>query len=126
MPQDVISFMERLNEYGVFGYIWILFVSFWAGTVRYLTSLKGNKPTFFGWIIETIISGFVGIIVAMTCQYFKVDFLLTSAITGIAAHNGTRSIYLVGEIIKKNTNLIGSVIEEPEQYSKTLYSRKKD
>ncbi|WP_375183165.1 phage holin family protein, partial [Marinobacter sp.] len=47
----------------------LLLVSFWAGTAKYLTSLNGQKPTIFGWLSETCVSGFVGIIAAMTCQY---------------------------------------------------------
>ena len=108
MPQDTLSFIQRLQEYGVLGYLWILIISFWAGTAKYLVSLNGQKPTFLGWLSETCVSGFVGVIAAMTCQYYQLDFLLTSAITGICAHNGTRSLYLIGEILKKNlTNYKG-------------------
>lgn len=113
MPQDSLSFLQRLNEYGYLGYGWILLVSFWAGTAKYLTSLNGKKPNFLGWLTETCVSGFVGVIAAMTCQYYQVDFLLTSAVTGICAHNGTRSLYLIGQLIKKNNPMIGQMIEEP-------------
>ena len=112
MP-DNLSFLQRLHEYGYLGYAWILLVSFWAGTAKYLTSLNGKKPNFIGWLTETCVSGFVGIIAAMTCQYYQVDFLLTSAVTGICAHNGTRSLYLIGQLIKKNTPMISQMIEEP-------------
>lgn len=114
MPQDTLSFVQRLQEYGVLGYVWILIVSVWAGTARYLESLKGKKPTFWGWVTETCISGFVGIIAAMTCQYYQLDFLLTSAITGICAHNGTRSLYLIGQLLKKNTSISSQIVEEPK------------
>ena len=113
MPQDTLSFIQRLQEYGVLGYAWILLVSFWAGTAKYLTNLNGQKPTFLGWLTETCVSGFVGIIAAMTCQYYQLDFLLTSAITGICAHNGTRSLYLIGQLLKKNTPIISQMIDEP-------------
>jgi len=105
MPLDSLSFMQRLQEYGVLGYAWILVLSAWAGTAKYLGSLDGRKPTFLGWLSETCVSGFVGIISAMTCQYYQMDFLLTSAITGICAHNGTRSLYFISEIVKKNTSV---------------------
>lgn len=118
MPQDTLSLIQRFQEYGVFGYGWILFVSFWAGTAKYLSSLDGKKPTFFGWLSETCVSGFVGIITAMTCQYYQLDFLLTSAITGICAHNGTRSLYLIGQLLKKNTPMISSLIQEPTKVKK--------
>jgi hypothetical protein len=125
MPQDSLSFLQRLQEYGVLGYLWLLIVSIWAGTAKYLSSLNGQKPTFFGWLSETVISGFVGVIAAMTCQYYQLDFFITSAITGICAHNGTRSLYLISEILKKNSNSLPRVATEPPSSAK-LMARKKD
>lgn len=101
MPQESLTFIQRVQEFGLLGYAWILILSLWAGTAKYLSSLNGKNPTFWGWMSDTVVSGFVGIMAAMTCQYYQVDFLITSAITGIAAHNGTRSLYLIGEVIKK-------------------------
>ena len=107
MPQQVvqetISFMQRVEEFGIFGYVWILIVSGWAGTARYLASLNGHKPTLLGWVTDTVISGFVGVMAASVCQYYRLDFLLTSAITGISAHNGARSLYIMGSLLKKGT-----------------------
>lgn len=104
MPQDTLSFIQRIQEYGLFGYAWILFLSLLAGTTRYIISLDGKKPSFFGWCAEMIVSAFVGIIAAHVCHYANFDFLLTAAITGICAHNGTRSLYIISEIIKKNSS----------------------
>lgn len=126
MPQDTLSFLQRLEEYGALGYAWILFVSFWAGTVRYLTSLNGKRPTIFGWLSETCVSGFVGIIAAMTCQYYQLDFLLTSAITGICAHNGTRSLYLIGDILKKNTTSLDRIASEHSVDEAARMAKKKE
>ena len=107
MPNDTLSFLQRLQEYGVLGYLWLLVFSVWGGTVRYISDIKrGNKPSFISWLYEACVSGFVGIITAMTCQYYQLGFLLTSAITGMAAHNGTRTLYVLAEIIKKNSNSI--------------------
>ena len=124
MPQDTLSFVQRLQEYGLLGYAWILFVSFWAGTAKYLTSLNGKPPTFFGWLSETCISGFVGVIAAMTCQYYQMDFFLTAAITGICAHNGTRSLYIIGQLLKKNNSELNQVVSEPQV--NTRLSKKKE
>lgn len=124
MPHETLSFMQRLQEYGLLGYAWILLIAFWGGTVRYLTAVKnGEKPSFFGWITETIVSGFVGVIAAMVCQYFEIDFLLTAAITGIAAHNGARSLYIIAEIIKKNTSVVGDISGKPER---SIMARRND
>jgi hypothetical protein len=60
----------------------------------------------------------------MTCQYYQLDFLLTSAITGICAHNGTRSLYLIGQLLKKNTPILNQLAEEPAKAK--LANRKGD
>lgn len=120
MPLDNLSFLQRLTEYGVWGYLWILFISFWGGTVKYLTSLKGRSFNVCEWLSETIISGFVGIVTAMTCQYYQVDFILTSAITGIAAHNGTRSLYLITDFLKKNIGKSFGTTEQEYQSQKPI------
>lgn len=126
MPIESLSFLQRLEEYGILGYAWILIVSFWAGTAKYLTSLNGKKPTLLGWLSETCVSGFVGIISAMTCQYYQLDFLLTSAITGVCAHNGTRSLYLIGQILKKNTASLDELATEPQPNQFIKLNKRKD
>ena len=98
MPQETLTFMARLQEYGAWGYAWIFVISVWAGTVRYLTTLNGERPTRFKWFTETLVSGFVGVLTAMICQYYQVDFLLTSALTGIAAHNGVSTLKIITRI----------------------------
>ena len=116
MPADTtVTVLQRLQEYGFLGYGWILFLSFWAGTSSYLSGLNGDKPTVFGWLSETIISGFVGVVAAMVCQYYHLDFLLTSAITGISAHNGIKSLSVIGNLLKKN--LAQSIPEDQNKSS---------
>lgn len=85
--------------------------------------LDGKRPTFLGWFSDALISGFVGIVVATTCQYYRLDFLITSSITGICAHNGVRSLYLVGEFLKKKSIAI-SVMSEPACPAAILARRK--
>ncbi len=125
MPHETLSFAQRLHEYGYAGYALILFISFWAGTVKYISSLNGDKPKIRDWFFETIISGFVGVITAMVCQYYHLDILLTGAISGIAAHNGTRSLYIIGSIIKKNT-LQAMADPEPDEHESSIMARKAD
>ncbi len=104
MPNESLSFIERISEYGVWSYLIFLIISCWAGTIKFFLDVKkGEKPSFINWLIETSVSGFVGFIFAMSCQYYQVDILLTGVIVGIAAHNGTRSLYFLSNFIKKNT-----------------------
>lgn len=126
MPHDKLSFIQRLMEYGLWGYAWLFVISIWGGTVRYISDIKlGNKPSFISWLYEACISGFVGIITAMTCQYYQLDFFLTSAITGIAAHNGTKSLYVIAELIKKNTCSLSKTEINPNTKSPLLNTKRK-
>ena len=105
MPNESFTVLQKISEYGLLGYAWIVALSIWAGTARYLMYINDNeqKPTFIGWATENVISGFVGIVVALTCQYYSLDFFLTSALTAIGAHNGTRTLYLLTKIIRKRS-----------------------
>ena len=124
MPYEKMSILQRLAEYGLLGYVWILIISVWGGTVRYISDIKrGNKPSFISWLSEACISGFVGIITAMLCSHYNLDFLLTSAITGIAAHNGTRTLFVLAEILKKNSNI---QIESTKLTSESTLRSKQD
>ncbi len=124
MPQETLTFMQRVQEYGLLGYCWIMLISFWAGTARYVVKLNGSTPTFWGWLSDTLVSGFVGVVVAMTCQYYGFDFLLTSAITGICAHNGTRSLYIFGAILRRNGGMVADMID-PSEKDKLRHQPKK-
>lgn len=94
--------VRKLSEYGVVGYSWLLLMAFWGGTTRYLADItkRGEKFSFAGWLIENVICIFCGFVAALACQYSELDFFLTSAITAIAAHNGTRTLYIVSEIVR--------------------------
>ena len=121
MPQDTLSFLQRLHEYGILGYGWLLVLSLWAGTARYLGKLNGKAPTFWGWAAEAVVCAFVGIVTAAICQYYAVDYLLTSAIVAVSAHNGTRSLHIIGKIIKKNAVGISHDNDSPR-----VLARKRD
>lgn len=112
MPDNTLSLLQRIEEYGLLGYAWILVIVLWGSTARYLGSLNGKKATFLGWLTETTICAFVGVVAGMVCQYYELDILLTAAIAGIAAHNGTRSLYFITNIIKKNTASIDGLMDE--------------
>lgn len=111
MPQESIkeslSLLGRIQEFGLLGYGWMLILTFWAGTVKYLTGLDGEKGTLSGWITEVVVCSFVGVVSGMTCQYFGLDQMLTFIIVALSSHQGTRSLYIISGIIKKNFSLTG-------------------
>lgn len=104
MPGDSLNFLQKLSEQGVWNFFIILVLSGWAGTVRWLLNVKGGeKPTVIGWFIETFVSAFVGLLVAFACASYEVGFYMSAVIIAVAAHNGTRTLYLLTSIVKKST-----------------------
>lgn len=99
MPQDSFKFLSEIQSHGVLGYIHILLISLWAGAVRYLSQLSGGKFSFVTMLTEMIISGFVGVMAAMGCQYLELNFYATSVITGVCAHGGTRTLFIMRQLI---------------------------
>lgn len=126
MPDNTLSLLQRIEEYGLIGYTWILIVVLWGSTARYLGSLNGKKATFLGWLTETIICAFVGVIAGMVCQFYSLDILLTAAISGIAAHNGTRSLYFITQIIKRNAQPIDITEMDKTDIPQSLTKKKED
>lgn len=98
MPEGKLNIIKDIidNQYGL-----LLLMSIWAGTAKYLSELKGSKVTLLGWATEAIISGFVGVITALICEHYQIPLVLSAAIVGISAHNGTRSLYFISVILKK-------------------------
>lgn len=101
MAQEGLEFLDGVKSHGIWGYLWILFISLLAATSKYLNEIEGKRVTWYGWIKEAITCSFVGLIAAMTCQHYGFDFYTTTVITSIAAHSGTKSMYLMSEIIKR-------------------------
>jgi hypothetical protein len=114
MPDNTLSLLQRIEEYGLIGYAWMLIVILWGATARYLIGLNGKKATFLGWLTETTVCAFVGVVVGMVCQYYGMDILLTTAVAAIAAHNGTKSLSILTQVIKKNTASIEDIQIEPQ------------
>lgn len=102
MPGDKITFLQELNQLGLWGYIGMIALTMWAGTVRYFSSLKkGETATLKGWSFEVMVSGFVGVIAGLICEHYGLGSYISWAIIGLAAHTGTRSLYLFSNLIRK-------------------------
>lgn len=121
MPHDSLSLIQRIQEYGLLGYGWMIVLAVWAGTVKYIQSLNGDKPTLMGWLTETISCTFVGVVVGMTCEYYELDIMLTFVIVALASHHGTKALYIVGNILKKN-----SAVEANPSLTAALNSKQGD
>lgn len=101
------------ENYTLFTYLWVVGLSILGGTVRTLTNLRlGMSPgdVCRRWVVDIIVSAFIGIITFFLCEYAQLSQLLTASFVGISAHMGTRAIVIVEELLykkvvgKSNTN----------------------
>lgn len=113
MPNDTISFVAKLTEHGVVGFVWILLLAIWGGTASYITKLKNGhiKGSVAELLGEWLISGFAGVMAAFICQAYHLDFYFTAAAAGISGHMGGRGIALIEAFIRKKFHGVSHPIE---------------
>ena len=92
------------ENYSLVTYIWVIGLSILGGTVRTLTHLKmgmGFRDLCRRWIIDIVVSAFIGMVTFFLCEYAQLDQMLTAAFIGISAHMGTRAIVIIEEFLYK-------------------------
>lgn len=88
-------------------YALVLLISFWGGLVNFLHRLKkfknlslNNRKLAIDLAIDLIISGFSGLLVFWLCTWKGLDPLISSVITGVSGHLGTRTIFLLEKVFE--------------------------
>ena len=92
------------ENYSLVTYIWVIGLSILGGTVRTLTHLKMGmsfRDLCRRWIIDIVVSAFIGMVTFFLCEYAQLDQMLTAAFIGISAHMGTRAIVIIEEFLYK-------------------------
>jgi hypothetical protein len=92
------------SSYELLTYLWVLFVSLWAGIAHNLKRIAENKETKISplsLLIDVVISGFVGLITFFLCEAAKMPPMLSAAIIGISAHMGSRALFLLEKTMVK-------------------------
>jgi hypothetical protein len=92
------------ENYNIITWLWVFGLSILGGTVRTLTNMKvGMKwiDVSRRWVIDIVVSAFVGVLTFFLCEFAGFDQTLTAALVGISAHMGTRAIVILEEIAYK-------------------------
>lgn len=78
-----------------------------AGAVRYLARLEAGKTKFSITMLltSTLISGFVGLLVAYACIAFDVNWALSGFLSGIIGSKGTDGIMFLFEAAKSRIKI---------------------
>lgn len=83
-------------SYGFLTYGWVLALSAWGGTVRFIRMVKaGNmtlKQAIKVWIGELITSAFAGVMTFYLAEAAGFSQLWTAVLVGIAGHMGAKAL----------------------------------
>jgi hypothetical protein len=74
----------------------VLLLAFWGGLVQYFSRVRRKKLPFSALELvgDMAMSGFVGFLVYFATLWLKIDFLLAIIFVGMAAHLGSRSLFV--------------------------------
>ena len=96
--------MHEFDELGRNRESWIfLFFALWGGLAHYIGGVRNGKRQFslFELAGDLTYSGFAGVIVISLAQHFEFSDWATGAMSGMAGHMGSRSIFLLERAIKR-------------------------
>lgn len=95
MPDNIGQVLDKISG-GALGYLWLVLLALWGGTVNYISRVRRGDPKRFS-LVELIgewsISGFVGVVTIYICLEMEFSVYLTGAVVAIAGHMGGRAIF---------------------------------
>jgi len=96
------------QNYSFLTYAWVFAMAMLGGVAHNVKKLKDGTLARFSFselIGDLIISGFLGVVTFFLCEYVELDRMLTAALIGMSAHQGTRGIYFLEEIVARRFKL---------------------
>ncbi|MFQ2114750.1 MULTISPECIES: phage holin family protein [Aeromonas] len=90
------------------GYLWMVALAIWGGTVSYLSRLKQSPALSFSLAElagEWAISGFAGLLMAYLCTEMNMSWYMTAVATGITGHMGGRGLFMIELWIKRRLGM---------------------
>lgn len=111
MPDEKITVLQRLAEDGssTWGYLWLVVLAAWGGSVSYLSRLKEDSTKRFSTVEltgEWTISAFSGLLTAFLCAEMGVSYYLTAVACAISGHMGGRAISLIEGAFKARAGYV--------------------
>lgn len=96
------------QNYSFITYLWVFAMAMLGGVANNVKKIKDGTLKRFSFselVGDLIISGFLGIVTFFLCEYAGLDRMLTAALIGMSAHQGTRGIYFIEELIARQLKL---------------------
>jgi hypothetical protein len=83
-------------SYELMTWAWVCALSAWGGIASYIRKVKVgviSRFSLFEIIGEIVISGFVGVLTFLLCEWSGIPQVLSAAIIGVSAHMGSRAMF---------------------------------
>jgi hypothetical protein len=96
------------QNYSFVTYAWVFAMAMLGGVAHNIKKLKDGTLARFSLselVGDLIISGFLGVVTFFLCEYAELEPILTAAIVGMSAHQGTRGIYFIEELIARRLKI---------------------
>ncbi|PFW62370.1 hypothetical protein COL27_30425, partial [Bacillus sp. AFS075960] len=95
------------TSYGLITYAWVVALSAWGGTVRFIRKVKAGemslKQAVKSLVGEVLTSAFAGVLTFYLAEAAGVSPLWTAVLVGIAGHMGGRSLEHIEAVFKRWT-----------------------
>jgi hypothetical protein len=108
MNEEIRQAAEAVKDptsYGLFTYAWVVLLSAWGGTVRFIRKVKAGEMsirqaamTLMG---ELVTSVFAGVITFYACEANAVAPLWTAVLVSVAGHMGGKALEPFESIFKR-------------------------
>ena len=90
------------ESYNFITYLWVLAMAALGGISNNIKKIRSGELKRFSFselLGDLVISGFIGIVTFFLCEYENLEQILTAAIVGMSAHQGTRGIYFIEKLL---------------------------
>ena len=85
-------------------YAWVVILSAWGGTVKFLNNLRGTSRTkreaISEFVIGLITNTFVGVLTFYVCQAMEMDMLWSAVAISVNGYMGVKAIELFHESLQ--------------------------
>jgi hypothetical protein len=101
--------MHDFNDFGRDRESWVFLIfAMWGGLCHYIGGVRaGKRPlSLFELAGDLAYSAFAGIMAAALCIHFELSEWMTFAVSGMAGHMGSRTIFLLEQALKRKIHRV--------------------
>lgn len=108
MNEEIRQATEAVKDptsYGLLTYAWVVVLSAWGGTVRFIRKVKAGEMSLKQAALtltgEVITSAFAGVVTFYACEANGIPQLMTAVLVSVAGHMGGRALEPIEALYKR-------------------------